>query len=236
MERCSGILLHITSLPSRYPVGDLGPAAFEFADFLARARQRIWQVLPICPTDGAHGNSPYSSVSAFAGNALLISPEQLVSDGLLRPGDAPPVEPLARCDYAAASAGKREILDRAFDRFRETRWKRHEYEGFAALNAHWLDDYALFVALKRSLGGAAWNRWPEELRRRREEALRAERARHALEIEREKFAQFLFFRQWMALKAYCNDAGVRLFGDIPIYVNFDRADVWRESGIFKLDS
>ncbi len=237
MERCSGILLHITSLPSAHPVGDLGPAAFEFADFLASARQRVWQVLPLGLTDGAHGNSPYSSVSAFAGNTLLVSPEVLVEDGLLRPGDTPrPVEAGGRCDYAAAAAEKRELFDRAFDRFRETGWMRPEFEEFASRNAHWLDDYALFIALKRRFHGVVWNRWPEELRNRREEALRAARERHADEIEREKLAQFLFFRQWAALKAHCNGAGVRLLGDIPIYVNYDSADVWREGGIFKLDA
>jgi 4-alpha-glucanotransferase len=237
MERCSGILLHITSLPSPHPVGDLGPAAFEFADFLASAKQRVWQVLPLNPTDGAHGNSPYSSVSAFAGNALLISPERLVEDGLLRADDLPsPVEPRARCDYDAAAAEKQRLLARAFDRFRATGRLRAEYEGFASINAHWLDDYALFVVLKRRLGGAVWNRWPEDLRNRREEALREARAENAIEIERETFVQFLFFRQWMALKARCNGAGVRLLGDIPIYVSYDSADVWRDGGIFKLDS
>ena len=237
MERRSGILLHITSLPSPRHTGDLGPAAFEFVDFLSRAKQSVWQVLPQNPTDGAHGNSPYSSVSAFAGNALFISPERLVEDGLLRPGDAgSPVAPGPRCDYGAAAAEKRSLLDRAYERFRATGWRRSEYEGFVSINAHWLDDYALFVVLKRRFGGAPWNGWPEGLRDRRADALREARARHAVEIVRETFAQFLFFRQWMALKSYCHEAGVRLLGDIPIYVNYDSADVWRESGIFKLDS
>lgn len=235
MERRSGILLHVTSLPSPYPVGDLGPAAHEFAGFLARAKQGIWQVLPLNPTDGAHGNSPYTSVSAFAGNTLLVSPELLVEEGLVSREDAPaPSAPGARCDFAAAAALKRSLVDAALRRHRAGGRLKAELEGFAAINAGWLEDYALFVALKRRFDGAPWSRWPEEVRDRRPEALRAARESLAEEIEREKLGQLLFFRQWMALKRRCNELGIRLFGDIPIYVNHDSADVWRAPRMFKL--
>ena len=165
MNRCSGILLHVTSLPSRHAIGDLGAGAYAFADFLARAGQSVWQVLPLNPTDGTHGNSPYSSVSAFAGNVLLISPELLVDEGLLRPEDVPPSaqSPGARTDYQGAALEKWTLLGRAYDRFRATRWKHHEYERFSSFNARWLEDYALFVVLKKQFGGEPWS---EAMRRR----------------------------------------------------------------------
>jgi 4-alpha-glucanotransferase len=239
MKRCSGILLHITSLPSRFAVGDLGPGAYAFADFLARAKQSLWQVLPLNPTESAHGNSPYSSVSAFAGNALLVSPELLVTEGLLRAEDlgATPGKPAkSRCDYRAAALEKERVLSLAYDRFLAGSWKRAEYERFSAANTRWLDDYALFVALKRQFGGQVWSTWPTEVRDRDAAGLRAAGGRFADEIGRAKFLQFLFFEQWAAFKAYCGARGIRLIGDIPIYVNFDSADVWTGRSFFKLDA
>ncbi len=238
MNRCSGILLHITSLPSPHAVGDLGPGAYAFADFLAQAKQSLWQILPLNPTDGAHGNSPYSSTSAFAGNTILVSPELLVEEGLLKREDLAGrgEQPGAQCDYGAAALEKRHILDRAYVRFLSSGWKRNEYERFSAEKARWLDDYALFTALKRHSGGAVWSKWPKEYRDRDEAAIRAAGIRFAEDIDRSKFLQFLFFRQWMFLKAYCGAQDIRLIGDIPIYVNFDSADVWTQDRIFKLDA
>jgi 4-alpha-glucanotransferase len=235
MNRGSGILLHITSLPSRHAIGDLGAGARAFADFLAKAEQSLWQVLPLNPTDGAHGNSPYSSISAFAGNALLISPELLVEEGLLRPEDIQPKRPGgARTDYRAAALEKWPLLSRAYDRFRSTGWKRSEYERFSALNAAWLEDYALFVALKNRFDGSIWSDWPHDFRNRDENSLLDARSMLAADIDRAKFFQFLFFAQWASLKEYCGAKGIRLIGDVPIYVNYDSVDVWTHGRIFKL--
>lgn len=236
MKRGSGILLHITSLPSRHAIGDLGAGAYAFADFLARARQSVWQVLPLNPTDGAHGNSPYSSISAFAGNVLLISPEILVAEGLLSSEEAasPTRRVSGRADYQEAAIEKTRLLKAAYESFRLHGWQRSEYEGFCAANAGWLDDYALFVVLKRRFGGVPWNEWPRNFRERDRDSLREAGGMLVDDIEREKFFQFLFFKQWFSLKAYCTKLGIRILGDIPIYVNQDSADVWMHNGIFKL--
>jgi 4-alpha-glucanotransferase len=236
LNRSSGILLHITSLPSRHAIGDLGSGAYAFVDFLARAKQSLWQVLPLNPIEGAHGNSPYSSVSAFAGNALFIGPEILVDEGLLRPeAVSPPAGSTPdRVDYRGAALEKKRLLDIAFERFRSNGWRREEYERFRAGHARWLDDYALFLVLKKQFGGAVWSEWPVEFRDRDETALADARSLHAVDIERTCFFQFLFFRQWAALKAYCGGAGVRIVGDIPIYVGYDSVDVWTHRRLFKL--
>ena len=237
MNRCSGILLHITSLPSRHAIGDLGSGAYAFADFLARAKQSLWQVLPLNPTDGAHGNSPYSSISAFAGNVLLVSPEILVDEGLLRPEEVPPpAQPaLDRVDYRAAALEKRRLLE---TRLRALPLDRMAAERVRAVlrraTPRWLDDYALFLVLKKQFGGAVWSAWPREFRDRDETSLGDARSLYAADIERASFFQFLFFRQWASLKAYCGGKGIRLVGDIPIYVNYDSADVWTQNRLFKL--
>ncbi len=237
MNRCSGILLHMTSLPSRHAIGDLGSGAHAFADFLAQAKQSLWQVLPLNPTDGAHGNSPYSSISAFAGNVLFISPEVLVDEGLLRPEEVPPArQALDRVDYREAALEKRPLLDKACERFRSNGWRRDEYERFRALNVPWLDDYALFLVLKKRFGGAVWSSWPREFRDRDETCLADARSLSAADIEQACFLQFLFFRQWASLKERCGGMGIRLIGDIPIYVGYDSADVWTHRRIFKLGS
>ena len=231
------MLLHITSLPSRFAVGDLGPGAYSFADFLALAKQRLWQVLPLNPTEPVHGNSPYSSISAFAGNTLLVSPELLVSEGLLPGADIDPAgaaKAANRCDYGAAAHEKKKFLGLAYDRFLASRWKAPEYERFAAANKSWLEDYALFAALKKHFDGELWTRWPKEYRDRDEASLRSAKSRFARDIDRAAFFQFLFFEQWAALRSYCASKGIRLVGDIPIYVNLDSADVWANRRLFKL--
>lgn len=227
MGRTSGILLHPTSLPSRFGIGDLGPEAYNFVDFLFEAGQSLWQVLPLGPT--GYGDSPYASYSAFAGNTLLVSPERLVEDGLLDHDDLEE-QPVGRVDYAIAHRVKDELLAQAYQRFvtaNDTNL-RSEFEAFVRQQSHWLDDYALFRALKDEHGGAAWTDW----------ASNAGAARERLKprVEAQEFYQFLFFRQWSALRSYCHERGVSIIGDFPIYVAHDSADVWTNPEQFKLDS
>ena len=237
MTRASGILLHITSLPSPFGIGDLGPWAYRFVDFLAEARQGYWQILPLNPTGPAHGNSPYDSDSAFAGNPLLISPELLLRDELLRQDeleDLPPF-PGARVDYRAVALSKARLIDKAFRRFQLHLSTDREFENFCHDHAEWLDDYSLFRALKAHFRGAAWGDWPTELRDRDEKAMSQWRTKFQEPIKQEQFFQYLFFKQWAALKRYCNRKNILLIGDLPIYVNYDSADVWANSQLFKLD-
>ncbi len=236
-ERGSGILLHITSLPSQYGIGDLGPGAYAFADLLASSRQKVWQVLPLNPTDPLHGNSPYSSISAFAGNMLLISPDLLIEDGLLLKTDLEPLPqfPAERCDFPAVISYKKRLLELACRSACKSGKHRDAFEQFCTEQALWLDDFSLFVIIKKSLSGLHWTRWPADLRDRSLQALEAVRQEHREELEKVKFAQYLFFDQWHRLRRSCTEKGVKLFGDLAIYVNFDSSDVWANPGIFKLD-
>src|SRR5688572_330650 len=227
MPRTSGILLHPTSLPSPFGIGDLGREAYKFVDFLADAGQSLWQVLPLGPT--GYGDSPYASYSAFAGNTLLISPERLVDEGLLDRADLDGEKPVGPVDYGYAHQFKDRILERAWERFRTTDDTnlRAGFESFVGEQSHWLDDYALFRALKNEHGGAAWTEW---------ERPSADRGRLNSQIEAQKFYQFLFFRQWSALRNYCHERGIKIIGDFPIFVAHDSADVWINPQQFKLDS
>ncbi len=236
-RRASGILLHITSLPSPFGIGDLGPEAYRFADFLFQTKQSYWQVLPLTPTDLACGNSPYSSPSAHAGNPLLISPELLFESGLLKKESLvnPPPFPKERCDYASVTSYKLDLLHRAYRAFKKERKGRETFESFCDEHKGWLEDFALFAAVKKRLKGKAWEDWEEGFRNRDEEFLEKTRRGLQEEIEEEKFYQHLFFSQWRLLKTYCNQRGIRLIGDIPIYVNYDSADVWAHPEIFNLD-
>jgi 4-alpha-glucanotransferase len=231
--RASGILLHLTSLPGQFGIGDLGAEARKFVDFLVASGQSLWQILPLGPT--GYGDSPYQSLSAFAGNTLLISPAQLLADGLLAAEDIPPIGfPQARVDFGRVIAFKRMILERAFARFREKPFGfREEFERFCEWAASWLDDYALFRALKEAHGEAPWNLWDKAFARRQE--LAQARAQLRERIEAHKFHQFLFFKQWLALKSYCNERGVKIIGDVPLFVAYDSADVWANPHLFKLD-
>jgi len=227
MSRTSGILLHPTSLPSPFGIGDLGPEAYKFVDFLADAGQTLWQVLPLGPT--GYGDSPYASYSAFAGNTLLISPERLVEERLLDHDDLEE-RPVGPVDYGEAHQLKAKFLRRAYDRFKtaDETVLRSEFESFSRQQANWLDTYALFRALKDEHGGAAWTEWDVDVD--------AARERLKPQIEAHMFYQFLFFRQWAALRRYCHDRGIKIIGDFPIFVAHDSADVWTNPDEFKLDS
>ncbi len=217
-------------------MGDLGPAAHGFADFLVAAGQSLWQMLPLGPT--GYGDSPYACYSAFAGNTLLISPERLVSEGLLTEDDITgPSLPDERVDFVAAHDLKEILLRKAFEQYQGTTSTalRSEFETFKQRAVDWLDDYALFRALKDAQGGVAWNEWDPALVRREPSALARSRAELQQELEAQKFYQFLFFRQWFKLKSYCHELGVRIIGDLPIFVAQDSADVWTNPEQFKLD-
>ena len=235
-RRGSGVLLHVPSLPSPFGVGDMGPGAFRFVDFLAETKQSLWQILPLNPTDPEHHNSPYHSTSAFACNPLLISPEFLVQDGLLKGADIKTVPnfPAERVDYRAVGVYKKELFNRAYERFKG-KGPSHEYERFCSENSGWLEDFALFMAVKSHFNGAAWSQWPQDIRDRQPEALEWARGELEHDVERERFLQYIFLNQWGSLKNYCNERGIQIIGDIPIYVEHDSADVWTHSEIFKLD-
>jgi 4-alpha-glucanotransferase len=235
--RASGILLHPTSLPGRFGIGDLGNDAFRFAEFLNAARQSLWQVLPLGPTD--EGGSPYSSGSAFAGNTLLISPEKLVADRFLQQSDLDEVPSFApeRVDFARVRTTKEALLRKAFDRFQQTTDTAQQklFGAFKEANTAWLDDYALFEALKKAHDRKPWVQWEPALAMRDTSALSRARQDLSREIEAQKFFQFLFYDQWYALKAFCNQRGIRIVGDLPIFVAHDSTDVWANRHQFKLD-
>lgn len=235
-HRAAGVLLHPTCLPGPYGIGDLGPAAYQWVDALAEAKQTWWQILPLGPT--GFGDSPYQCFSAFAGNPNLISPDLLARDGLLSSGDlARPWFPTDRVDFGPVIAYKGGLLRRAWARFQDgaAPTLRPEFEAFRARHTSWLPDFALFQALKEAHGGKAWLQWPEDIALRRPEALADARRRLADVAVDHEFRQFLFFRQWGALRRHAADAGVRLIGDIPIFVAGDSADVWAHREYFQLD-
>lgn len=237
IRRASGILLHPTSLPGGHGIGDLGRAAYEFVDFLEETGQSLWQVLPLGPT--GYGDSPYQSFSAFAGNPMLVSLDMLVEEGLLDAGDlaGAPAFPEDRVDYGPVIEFKTGMLAKAHGNLlsRTSEKVKSEYLNFIEETNWWLDDYALYRALKDAHGGKEWTRWEPYLRDREDQALHFFRENNALEISRHKFYQFLFFRQWLALAEYANGKGVRMIGDVPIFVAHDSADVWANPGLFFLD-
>lgn len=236
LSRSSGILLPIFSLPSPFGIGDLGPGAFRFVDFLDAAGQRIWQILPLNPTEAAFDHSPYHSVSCFAFNPLLISPEVLSAEGLLDPTDLNPPNrlPEGRVTYDAAMMFKHQLLEKACLRFRQ-RLPESGYERFCAENAFWLEDYALFRALSIRHAAIPWNRWPQKIRNRKPSEMALLRETLHEPVENLKIEQYLFYGQWMRLLNHCRGKRVHLFGDIPIYVPFHSADVWAHRELFKLD-
>ncbi len=237
-QRASGILLHISSLPSEYGMGDLGPAAYRFVDFLFQAKQSYWQILPLNPTDGIFGHSPYSSFSAFAGNTLFISPELLVREGWLRKEDIQekPIFPRDSVDYEAVICRKNKIFNILWDRSRGSLPQNKEFKDFCLEENFWLEDFALFSALKKLYPGLSFNQWPEDIQRREPKAVLLIQRKWDDQIIKEKFLQYIFFKQWFALKEYCRNKGVKVIGDVPIYVNDDSADVWTHPKIFKLNN
>ena len=236
MKRSAGVLLHPTCLPSAHGIGDLGPTAHAYLDWLAAAGVGWWQILPLNPPGPGH--SPYSATSTFAGNPLLINPEFLLDEGLLTDADLadPPALPEAWVDFELAAAWKNELLGKAFARFRRNPGRlADEIKDFCSLNEAWLDDYALFAALKTAHNGAPWYAWPTALARREPGALDEWRADHEDLVGIEVFGQLLFQRQWIAIREHAADVGVGILGDVPIFVARDSAEVWAHPELFLMD-
>ena len=235
--RASGILLHPTSLPGQFGIGDLGDQAYAFIDFLAASGQSLWQVLPLGPT--GYGDSPYQCFSAFAGNPLLISPKRLLEYGLLSADDlngGPRFRP-SRVDFGRVIEYKKALIEKAFRTFKRSHHGelRAQFLQFCQSSEWWLEDYALFRALKDAHRGVAWTEWESQFTVRDAAALTFARKELRDRVESEQFVQFLFFKQWSALKAYCRERQIRIIGDAPIFVARDSADVWAHPEFFKLD-
>jgi 4-alpha-glucanotransferase len=234
--RASGILLHITSLPTPYGIGDVGPGAMRWIDLLHRTGQSWWQSLPLGPT--GYGNSPYQSLSSFAGNGLLISPDWLIEDGLLSARDSVTFPTTTSVDFNRVVPFKQDLLKAAWSKFNNS--ARTEltdaFDHFVAEHAHWLDDYALFRVLKAVHNNEYYLKWPTELVRRRPEALANARRALADQIQQIRFAQFILFRQGARLREYAKSRGIRLIGDVPFYVSPDSSDVWANPELFLLDN
>jgi 4-alpha-glucanotransferase len=244
-SRSGGVLLHPTSLPGPYGIGDLGPQAYHFVDWLASTGCKLWQVLPLGPT--GYGDSPYQCFSAFAGNPYLISFDALIEDGLLLKDDFADMPDFhaSRVDYGLLIPWKLELLQKAFSRFSlarsgvtvrsEDEALINEFDIFRADNASWLDDYSLFMSLKEANGGGAWSDWDASLRKRKKSAMKEARKEHEESISRYSFYQFLFFRQWNELRAYASERHITIIGDIPIFIAYDSADAWANPDLFFLD-
>lgn len=232
--RSSGVLMHISSLPSPYGIGTMGKEARKFVDFLVKAGQTYWQVLPVCPT--SYGDSPYQSFSAFAGNPYFIDLEYLVKEKLLTKKEC---ESYNWCrkeqeiDYGLLYENRYDLLRKAFERFRKH--LPEDYDEFCKKQAHWLDDYALFMALKDVHKGVEWSKWKRELKFREAEAIKEAREELEQEIVFYEMLQYLFYKQWSDLKTYANERGIKIIGDTPIYVAGDSADVWANPDLFYLN-
>ena len=236
LPRSSGILLHPTSLPNRYGIGDLGKSAYDFVGFLHESGCKFWQILPLGPT--GYGDSPYQSFSTFAGNPYLINPDFLLEEGLLHPNDLKEDlnDPGGFVDYGRVIGWKLNLLEKAFARFvRDPGLARRDFDSFREKNSDWLEDYALFSAIKEAKGGGSWAGWHASLRNREEESLDRARKDLRVAIDRYVFYQFLFFRQWDALREYANAKNIQIIGDIPIFVSYDSSDVWANPELFFLD-
>ena len=238
-ERVAGILLHPTSLPGRYGIGDLGQEAYNFVNFLEAAGQRIWQVLPLGPT--GYGDSPYQCFSAFAGNPYLISPDKLIEDGLLTHENLEPI-PAANpreVPFGEVITYKMQLLRKAYAAFEQAGSDgftalHKELDAFCEAEAEWLDDYALFMAVKNAHGGNSWTTWESDIKLRKVDAVKAWRKKVAGDIAFIRFTQFLFFRQWKALKSFANGKGIQIVGDLPIFIAFDSADAWSHRNLFTI--
>jgi len=236
--RSSGILLHPTSFPGPYGIGDIGPAARSWVDFLAETGTGLWQTLPLGPT--GYGDSPYQCFSTFAGNPYLISPDILLQDNLLHPDDLDnlPDFPSGVVEYGDVIYWKLDLLSRSYDRFRyESGKKTHKEAGlFYTQNDGWLNDYAVFMALKEFHGGKPWSEWPTEYRERNQHALDNFIEEHSYAVQKQKYFQFLFFKQWKDLRDYANARNVKIIGDLPIFIAHDSTDAWAHQELFNFDS
>jgi malto-oligosyltrehalose synthase/4-alpha-glucanotransferase len=237
--RGAGILMHITSLPSRFGIGDMGPVAKKFVNSLSRSNQKYWQLLPLNPITSGQSYSPYSSISSMAGNTLLISPELLEQDGLLTADEVHEfhVKKSDEVLYVDVEQSKGRIYELAYKRFKEKKTQHlvQEYLLFLKTEADWLDDFVLFTVLKDQHEQRPWNEWPDQFRHRDLAALTSFKHTYKEELTKAKWLQFVFFRQWKSLKAYAHQHQVQLFGDLPFYISYDSVDVWANPGLFKLD-
>jgi 4-alpha-glucanotransferase len=246
-QRASGILLHPTSLPSKFGIGDLGETAYQFIEFLSRSGQKLWQVLPLGPT--GYGNSPYMSFSAIAGSLYLISPELLAKQHLLKEEDWADIPDFDqdRVDFEAVMPYKRKLLELAFERFKQGYTDQdlqhhhdlyllqEQFKKFCYEESDWLEDYVLFMALHEQNPKILWNNWEPAIARREPQALQQKREELHEQIEFQRFVQFVFFDQWLKLKQYANMRNIQIIGDIPIYVSHNSADVWANPENFALD-
>ena len=237
-ERSSGILLHPTSLPGKYGIGSLGKEAYKFVDFLKKANQKLWQIFPLGPT--GYGDSPYQCFSTFAGNPYLIDFDLLIEQNLLAEEDLKGVDFGGNeeyIDYGAIYNQKYPLLRKAYENFKanENKELKEKLETFKAENSSWLDDYSLYISLKNHFNGLPWNEWEDDIRTRKEAAINKYKAELADEIEYNNFIQFLFFTQWNNVKKYANDNGIKIIGDIPIFVAVDSSDAWANPEIFLFD-
>ena len=237
-ERSSGILLHPTSLPGKYGIGSLGKEAYKFVDFLKKSNQKLWQIFPLGPT--GYGDSPYQCFSSFAGNPYLIDFDLLIEQNLLTEEDLKDVnfgENEEYIDYGAIYNQKYPLLRKAYENFKANGNKelKEKLETFKTENSSWLDDYSLYISLKNHFNGLPWNEWEDDIRTRKEAAINKYKAELANEIEYHNFIQFLFFTQWNNVKKYANDNGIKIIGDIPIFVAVDSSDAWANPEIFLFD-
>jgi len=239
-ERGAGILMHISSLISPYGIGDLGPEARNFADFLLRSRQKYWQLLPLNPIEQSQGYSPYSSICSRAGNPLFISPDLLIQEGWLDSAEVKKYEQVSnmKADFKTAEKIKAELLNSAWGKFLQEKNSRvkKDFEAFVIKEQEWLDDFSLYIVLKELNGGRPWFEWKDHEKKRDVYALSQIKNEHAEVLEKIKWYQFIFMRQWKELKKYCNDRGICLIGDLPFYVSYDSSDVWAHPQIFALDA
>ena len=236
-KRQSGVLMHISSLPGKYGIGSFGQSAYDFVDFLVRTKQRYWQILPLGTT--SYGDSPYQSFSAFAGNTYFIDFDILIEEGLLNEADVKGADfgdDPRKVDYAKIFDARRPIMEKAVARFLEAD-DLSDYESFVEQNAAWLEVFAEYMAIKEHFDNLAWTEWPDEAIRRREAAsLASYREKLADKLTYHRVTQYLFFKQWLRLKAYANEHHIEIVGDMPIYVAADSADVWAQPHFFKTDA
>lgn len=237
-RRSSGLLIAVSSLPSKWGIGDFGPGAYGFVELLEKSHQKYWQILPLTVTDTAIGNSPYNSPSAFGGNPLYLCPDLLVDDGLLLQEDLEGFPDFLKeeIDYGLVGKWKRKIFQKAFRNFlKDNLHGSEDFQKFCSEQSYWLEDFALFFSIKEHMKGKAWNNWPKALRARNEQELLNFSYHAGEEILYHKFLQYTFHQQWASVRSLCRDKGIHILGDMPIYVSYDSVDVWSHQDIFQLD-